>query len=83
MRGGGGDNERPKRLYISLMVGQKRMRGVGGLEGTDISFIIGLRRMGVGKGNVGIVYGLDGWVEEEEGKGLAQLERPESDLIVG
>ena len=56
---------------------------MGGLEGTDISFIIGLRRMGVGKGNVGIVYGLDGWVEEEEGKGLAQLERPESDLIVG
>ena len=55
----------------------------GGLEGRDISFIIGLRRMGVGKGNVGTVYGLDGWVEEEEGKGLAQLERPESDLIVG
>ena len=31
--GDGGDNERPKRLYISLMVGQKRMRGVGGTGG--------------------------------------------------
>ena len=62
---------------------QKKTYGVGGLKGPDISCIIGLRRMWGGKGNVGTVYGLDGWVEEEEGKGLARLERPESDLIVG